>query len=86
MQLIVTPATIVRWHRDIVRRRWAPSPRQGRPGRPAAHLKVRSAVLRLARENEFTTAFDEVFGNGTRVVKTPVWSPRAKPLVAYCTS
>jgi hypothetical protein len=24
MRLIVTPGTIVRWHRDIVRRRWAP--------------------------------------------------------------
>jgi len=23
MRLIVTPATILRWHRDIVRRRWA---------------------------------------------------------------
>src|SRR5436190_24370663 len=23
MKLIVTPATILRWHRDIVRRRWA---------------------------------------------------------------
>jgi transposase InsO family protein len=30
------------------------------------------------RDSKFTTAFDEVFaGNGTRVIKTPVWSPRA---------
>ena len=30
------------------------------------------------RDSKFTTAFDEVFpGNGTRVVKTPVRSPRA---------
>src|SRR5207248_7115036 len=35
MRLIVTPGTIVRWHRDIVRRRWARLPRQGRSGRPA---------------------------------------------------
>jgi putative transposase len=26
MRLIITPATILRWHRDIVRRRWAPRP------------------------------------------------------------
>jgi hypothetical protein len=49
MQLIVTPATIMRWHRDIVRRRWARLSRQGRPGRLATHRNVRSAVLRLAR-------------------------------------
>jgi len=52
MRLIVTPGTILRWHRDIVRRRWARRSRRGRSGRPATHRKVRSAVLRLARENE----------------------------------
>lgn len=31
MRLIVTPATILRWHRDIVRRRWARLSRRGRP-------------------------------------------------------
>ena len=34
MRLIVTPGTIVRWHRDIVRRRWARLSRQGRSGPP----------------------------------------------------
>jgi hypothetical protein len=39
------------------------------------------------RDTKFTAAFDEVFaGNGTRVIKAPVRSPRAKPRVAYCTS
>lgn len=52
MRLIVTPGTILRWHRDIVRRRWARRSRRGRSGRPATHRKVRSLVLRLARENE----------------------------------
>ena len=52
MRLIVTPGTIVRWHRGIVRRRWARLLRQGRPGRPATRRSVRSVVLRLARENE----------------------------------
>ena len=39
------------------------------------------------RDSKFTAAFDDVFvGNGTRVIRTPVRSPRAKPRVAYCTS
>jgi putative transposase len=48
MRLIVTPGTILRWHRDIVRRRWARRSRRGRSGRPATHRKGRSEVLRLA--------------------------------------
>ncbi|MBO0876116.1 MAG: transposase [Pseudonocardia sp.] len=42
----------MRWHGDIVRRRWARLSRQGRSGRPATRRNVRSLVLRLARENE----------------------------------
>ena len=52
MRLIVTPGTILRWQRGIVRRRWAHVSRRGRSGRPATHREVRSVVLRLARENE----------------------------------
>ena len=52
MRLIVTPGTVLRWQHDIVRRRWARRSRRGRSGRPATHRKVRSVVLRLARENE----------------------------------
>jgi hypothetical protein len=52
MRLIVTPGTILRWHRDIVRRRWTRRSRQVRSGRPPTSRNVRSVVLRLARENE----------------------------------
>ena len=39
------------------------------------------------RDSKFTMAFDGVFsGNGLRVIKTPVRSPRAKPRVACCSS
>jgi hypothetical protein len=50
MQLIVTPGIILRWHRDLVRRRWARRSRHGRSGRPPVRRTVRSVVLRLARE------------------------------------
>ena len=33
MRLLVTPDTILRWHRDLVRRRWAARSKRGRTGR-----------------------------------------------------
>ena len=52
-------------------------------GERAGHFKF----LVRDRDSKFTAAFDEVLaGNGVRIIKTPVRSPRAKPRVAYCTS
>ena len=46
--LFVQPATLLRWHHDLVRRRWTcPHPR----GRPSISSEIRTLVLRLAREN-----------------------------------
>jgi transposase len=76
MRLIVAPGTIVRWHRDIVRRRWARRSRRGRSGRPATHRKVRSAVLRLARENEswgYRRIHGELAGLGIVVAPSTIW-------------
>src|SRR5216684_8796153 len=76
MRLIVTPGTILRWHRDIVRRRWSRRSRQGRSGRPATHRKVRSVVLRLARENEswgYRRIHGELAGLGVTVAPSTVW-------------
>jgi putative transposase len=42
------PATLLGWHRDLVRRRWIYSHQCGRP--PVA-AELRALVLRLAREN-----------------------------------
>jgi putative transposase len=74
IRLIVTPGTIVRWQRDLVRRRWAH--RSRRSGRPATHRKVRSVVLRLARENEawgYRRIHGELAGLGITVAPSTVW-------------
>jgi putative transposase len=47
--LLVTPQTLLRWHRELVRRRWT-YPR-AKPGRPSLGRDKRELVLRLAREN-----------------------------------
>jgi hypothetical protein len=45
---LVQPTTLLRWHRDLVRRRWSYPHRRGRPGVAA---EIRALVLRLASEN-----------------------------------
>ena len=47
--LIVTPQTLLRWHRELVTRKWT-QPRRS-PGRPAVDDRIRHLVLRFAREN-----------------------------------
>jgi len=76
MRLIVTAATILRRHRDIVGRRWARRSRRGRLGRPPVRRDVRSVVLRLARENEpwgYRRIHGELAGLGIAVAPSTVW-------------
>jgi putative transposase len=51
LHLPVTPDTVPRWHRGIVRRRWAARSIRGKTGRPATRRNIRALVVRLAREN-----------------------------------
>jgi hypothetical protein len=47
--LLVTPRTLLRWHRALVRWKWRQP--AGRRGRPQLSAEIRELVLRLAREN-----------------------------------
>ena len=51
LRLIITPETVLRWRRDVLRRRWAAKSQHKRPGRPATHHNITRLVVRLAREN-----------------------------------
>jgi putative transposase len=49
MRLIVSPRTLLRWHADLVRRRWAYTRRTR--GRPRTAPILRALVLEMARDN-----------------------------------
>jgi putative transposase len=51
LHLIVSPDTVLRWHRDLLRRHHAKMSRPKRSGRPPTHRSIQTLVLRLAREN-----------------------------------
>src|SRR5947207_289132 len=76
LRLLVTPDTIMRWHHDIVRRRWAARSRRGRSGRPATRRNIKALVLRLARENPewgYRRIHGELAGLGVKVAASTVW-------------
>jgi putative transposase len=76
LRLAVTPDTIVRWHRDIVRRRWAARSMPAKTGRPATSRNIRALVLRLARENPewgYRRIHGELAGLGVKVAASTAW-------------
>jgi transposase len=76
LRLLVTPDTVLRWHRDIARRRWAARSRRGRTGRPATRRTIKALVLRLARENPgwgYRRIHGELAGLGAKIAASTVW-------------
>jgi hypothetical protein len=45
---IITPGTLLRWHRRLVAKRWT---YQRRAGRPPLRREIRTLVIRLGRDN-----------------------------------
>ena len=73
--LLVTPATVLRWHRELVARRWTYPHR--RPGRPPTATEIQELVVRLARENPswgYRRIRGELVGLGVKLAASTVWT------------
>src|SRR5271165_3266834 len=76
LRLLVSPDTVLRWHRDIIRRRWAARSMHGKTGRPATRRDIRALVLRLARENPgwgYRRIHGELASLGVKIAASTVW-------------
>lgn len=59
---IVTPDTILRWHRRLIAEKWDYSDRRKKaPGRPPVSDEIARLVLRMAEENP-TWGYDRIQG------------------------
>jgi transposase InsO family protein len=68
---VVTPATLLRWHRQLVAWRWT----YGRRGRPPVRRDVRELIVRFARDNPrwgYQRIVGELKGLGITVSATTV--------------
>ena len=76
LRLLVRPDTVLRWHRDLIARRYASASRPKRPGRPRTLRSIRVLVLRLARENPSwgdRRLHGELLVLGVKVAASTVW-------------
>jgi putative transposase len=74
LSLIVTPRTLLRWHADLVRRRWT-YPRRT-PGRPRTGPAIRQLALEMARDNStwgYRRICGELTGLGHTIAPSTIW-------------
>ncbi len=72
--LVVKPETLLRWHRELVRRKWTFRKKQS-TGRPRLDPEIVASILRLARENPrwgYQRIRGELMKLGTRVSGTTI--------------
>jgi len=74
LRLIASSRTLLRWHADIVKRRWCYPHR--RPGRPPVPRSVRDLALEMARDNPawgYRRIHGELTGLGYTLAPSTVW-------------
>ncbi|HEY3690447.1 MAG TPA: helix-turn-helix domain-containing protein [Pseudonocardiaceae bacterium] len=74
---IVSPATILRWHRDLVTRRWTQPRRRRCTGGRCTAPELHRLALRLASENStwgYRRIHGELAGLGYQLAPSTVWS------------
>ncbi|MFC6019883.1 integrase core domain-containing protein [Plantactinospora solaniradicis] len=73
-RLFITPTTLLRWHRALIKRHWSHPRRQ--PGRPNTRAEVRRLVLDMARDNP-TWGYRRIHGElaqlGHKIAASIVW-------------
>ncbi|MCC5578947.1 helix-turn-helix domain-containing protein [Microtetraspora sp. AC03309] len=76
LRLLVRPDTVLRWHRDLMKRRHVRTCRPKRPGRPPTARSTRALILRLVRENPgwgYRRVHGELATLGIKVAPSTVW-------------
>lgn len=76
LHLLVRPDTILRWHRNFLKRRHAATCAPRRRGRPRTVRSIRTLVLRLARDNNawgYRRIHGELAALDIKVAASTVW-------------
>jgi hypothetical protein len=76
LRLLVRPDTVLRWHRDLIKRRHAHTCRPKRPGRPPIARSIHVLILRLVKGNPswgYRRVHGELVTLGIRVAASTVW-------------
>ena len=69
---IVTPDTLLAWHRKLIARKWDYSSRRKGPGRPRVIVEITELIVRLAKENP-RSRYTDIQGH---VARYGIWGTR----------